>query len=345
MNILDTIGTTFAKTADVAGGILYNVTNHGPNAVMDAAGKAAGAVVGLPHNIAKGSAEALLANIIPKLIRNRNRGNHPDWPRAVAWESRAYDDRMIRGWAYPGRRGSGTVFLLHGFSEHCMCGQVLDVAAPIRDRHGLSLVALDTRHHGRSDNREPTFGTAEMWDLQAAMNWAESNGYPKPFILCGYSLGAMTAGRAAITDPRVSGAFLQSPPAWPWDAIGVTIKPGVVLAGPTINAAYDCWDILRDGDIRSHPATPAHAPLICYAMGDQDHHGIEKTREVYRHWYQGQRGGYERWPGANPEDRTWFITFAGAPHGLSRHSHPRLGELLDAFLNRVLNVATQSGPP
>ena len=232
-----------------------------------------------------------------------------------------------------------------------MSGWVLGTAERIRHTHGLATVALDTRYHGKSDNRAPTFGAAEAWDLQAAMNWAESNGYPKPYILCGHSLGALAAKRTAITDARVCAAFLQSPPGWPWDAIGVTLQVGA-MAGNLIPAAYDDGRILLDGDIRQHPATPAHAPLICYAMGDRDHYGIEKTKLAYRHWYQGQRGDFERWPGVNPEDRTWFITLAEADHIFGLHTHPHLGDLLDAFLNRVLDTpgqvrseAAPAGPP
>ena len=76
---------------------------------------------------------------------------------------------------------------------------------------GLSLVAHDSRHHGRSGDRSPTFGTAEMWDFQAVLTEAEHRGLPKPFIALGDSLGAMAAQRTAIVDGRVRGAFLRAP--------------------------------------------------------------------------------------------------------------------------------------
>lgn len=286
--------------------------------------------------ISKAAAEFISHELFNRLITNRIRADFPEWPGAITWQAQTWDSGIVQGWACPSTNRVGTAFIAHGFTEHSMSGWVLEVATQVRNRHGLACIAFDSRHHGRSHDRSPTFGTGEMWDLQAAIDWASNNGYPRPFVVFGLSLGAMGAGRTAIADARVAGAFLQSPPAWPWDAIGVATMAGVILAGPIINAAYDGWDILSDGDIRSQSDYPKHMPLICYAMGSRDNYGIEKTKLAYHHWYGGQRGDLERWPGETQDDLKWFVTFEDGDHCFSSQSHPRLLELRDAFIQRLL---------
>lgn len=267
---------------------------------------------------------------------SRMRPDHPDWGGAIAWNAQTYDGMRVYGWAHCPPASRGTVLLLHPFTCHSMSPWIVDQAASFRDTLHLATLAVDLRFHGRSDNCLPTFGTAEMWDAQAALGWALSQGFPEPFILWGESLGAMTAARIAISDARVYAAFLKSPPAWPARVLEEVFTLAGSPSWENINLVYG-WDIVQDGDIRRHPPNPPHQPLVCYAMGEHDHHDIQKTRDVYRHWYNDMHGSFEIWPGEDQGDRKWFITIPGAPHEFDGSGFPLLDQLVDRFMRYVLS--------
>jgi pimeloyl-ACP methyl ester carboxylesterase len=270
---------------------------------------------------------------------SRARPAHPDWPGAVAWDTPTSDGIVVRGWAHLPQPCRGTVLLLHPFTCHSMSPWIVALAAHLRDTLQLATIGLDVRHHGRSDDRFPTFGTAEMWDVQAALAWAEQQQFPQPFLLWGESLGAMAAARTAISDTRVRAALLKSPPAWPArvlaDIFGVVGERDYAA----LNTVYG-WDIVGDGDIRRHDPDPPHRPLVCYVMGEHDHHDITFTRDVARHWYHGQRGNFASWPGDDPAHRTWFVTIAGAGHEFDGQDFPLLDQLVDRFFQYVVSGDT-----
>ncbi len=282
-------------------------------------------------------AERLLTNVYAHFLspEHRARPDHPDWPGAVDWESRTSDGMVVRGWAFKPQPCRGTVLLLHPFTCHSMSPWIVDLAAHVRDSVQLAVIGVDFRHHGRSDDRFPTFGTAEMWDVQAALTWAEQEWFPPPYILWGESLGAMAAARTAISDDRVRAAFLKSPPAWPArvlaDIFGVVGEHDYAA----LNTVYG-WDIVDDGDIRRHTPSPPHRPYICYTMGEHDHHDIYWTKAVSRHWYDGQWGLFESWPGDDPEHLTWFISVPDAGHEFDGAGFPLLQQLVDRFFSYVL---------
>lgn len=268
----------------------------------------------------------------------RHRPNHPAWPGAVAWEAPTCDGIVVRGWAHRPQPCRGTLLLLHPFTCHSLSPWIVALADHLRATRHLATIGLDVRHHGRSDDRFPTFGTAEMWDVQAALNWAEAQAFPQPFLLWGESLGGMAAARTAISDARIRAAFLKAPPAWPArvlaDIFGVVGETDYAA----INTVYG-WDIVGDGDIRRHNPDPPHRPLVCYAMGEHDHHDITCTRAVARHWYRGQHASAEAWPGDDPQHRVWFVTIPGAGHEFDGQGFPRLDQLVDRFFAHVLAAA------
>ncbi len=244
----------------------------------------------------------------------RDRPLAPGWEGVEPFRCRSHDEQPVAGWARASPDALGTVFIGHGFTDHCMKPGVVATARAIAARHRVSVVAIDFRSHGLSSDRWPTFGTAEMWDYQAAMTWAEEQqGYPKPFFLHGASLGAMGAQRTAVSDGRVRGVFLQSPPAWPWHALGVATKIASPLVGSAINLSYG-WDILSDGDIRRHSASPAHKPLICCVIGGRDHYGVGATRKVFEHWYRNELNQLEILPREDAMQTKWFLTVEPADH-------------------------------
>ena len=133
----------------------------------------------------------------------------------------------LTGWTCRPPSPVGTVFLLHGFRENSYNQYVIEAAERFT-KLNLAVVAPDFRYHGKSEKRLPTFGFAESLDVAGAMNWAESAGYPKPFILYGGSLGALAAQVCAIRDARVSGAFLKSAPASAGIALANCVQAGGV---------------------------------------------------------------------------------------------------------------------
>jgi pimeloyl-ACP methyl ester carboxylesterase len=283
------------------------------------------------------SAESLLTSVYAHFLppQSRARPDHPAWPGASAWHAPTSDGIVVRGWAYRPQPCRGTVLLLHPFTCHSMAPWIVDLAAHLRDTIQLATIGVDFRHHGHSDTRYPTFGTAEMWDVQAALTWAEQQRFPPPYILWGESLGAMAAARTAISDARVQAAFLKSPPAWPARVLADIFQVVGEHEYTALNSVYG-WDIVGDGDIRRHAVSPPHCPRICYTMGEHDHHGIHWTKEVFQHWYDGQRGWFEAWPGDVAEHRTWFVTVPGAGHEFDGSGYPLLHQLVDRFFWHVL---------
>ncbi|NJP07997.1 MAG: alpha/beta hydrolase [Chloroflexaceae bacterium] len=219
----------------------------------------------------------------------RQRPDHPDWPGAYAWQQQTHDGMIVRGWAQKTALSTATVVLLHPFTCHCMASWIVELTAHLRDTFQLAPIAVDLRFHGRSDQCLPTFGTAEMWDVQATLDWAESEGFPQPFVLWGESLGGMAASRAALDDPRIHAVFLKSPPGYPVHILADLFAFVQASGYEALNEVYSC-NIIDDGDIREHVAHPLHRPAICYVMGEHDHLDITRTRAVYAHWYGGQYG-------------------------------------------------------
>ncbi len=281
---------------------------------------------------------ALVSSVFTSFVtpEHRRRPDHPDWPGAYAWQAPTSDGMVVRGWAQHPADSRGTVLLLHPFTCHSMSPWIIDLAAHCRDAFGLATIGVDFRFHGQSEQRFPTFGTAEMWDIQAALNWAEAHQFAQPFILWGESLGAMAAARAALSDTRIRAAFLKSPPAWPARVLADIFSLVHETNYAALNTVYG-WDIVCDGDIRQHNPDPVHRPLICYTMGEYDHHNIAFTREVYRHWYHDQSGNFETWPGDTLHQRKWFVTIPAAPHEFDGHSFPMLNQLFDRFMRTVLS--------
>jgi pimeloyl-ACP methyl ester carboxylesterase len=201
-----------------------------------------------------------------KIIGDRQRcsSDHPD---VSEFTVHAQDGIRIEGWNLQRPDSKGTIFILHGFCRHS--GDAIEQGLSLSQQFKVNIVAHDSRHHGRSADAFPTFGTAEMWDLQAVLSHAESIGLCKPFILIGDSLGAMAAQRVAISDGRIRGALCLNPPGWPADALGVTLGAGsiwAVKAGIWLIKNHYGWDVVTDGDIRGQNPFPEHQPYMLYMV-------------------------------------------------------------------------------
>jgi pimeloyl-ACP methyl ester carboxylesterase len=245
----------------------------------------------------------------------------------------------LTGWACRPPSPVGTVFLLHGFRENSYNQWIVEAAERFIGNLNLAVVAPDFRNHGKSEKRIPSFGFAESLDVSGAMNWAESQGYPKPYLLHGGSLGAIAAKICAIRDPRVSGAFLKASPASAGVALKNCIqinKTAVKIPGPpqmisaAINAAYS-YDVVHWSDVKSYPSSPDHRPRVFYALGQFDEYGYDATRSSFDHWYQGEEVKPEVPPAAAWGQSKWFRTAWGAYHDFGLKEYPEMHTDVDDF--------------
>jgi len=261
-------------------------------------------------SIANKLANALLENLFPHIIKNRDQGK-PDWSWDVWLKTR--DDVSIYSWWYDNDKNNrnGTFFVLHGFTSNCGNPGYWHRPKELADKYGFCLGEIDFRHHGKSLNKSPTFGMAESWDLEAALNYADSINAPKPYVLIGESLGGMAAQLVSISDPRIKAAVCLQTPGWPWDAIGNALKErkkvvGIPFTGTAINAAYG-FKIMSAGDIRTKEPNPEHQPYVLYIMGIHDKYKIDHTKQVWDHWYSGHAAEYNKTPTQASNQRKWFI--------------------------------------
>lgn len=116
----------------------------------------------------------------------------------------------IDGWFLPAQNPHGTVFVLHGYNNG---KEWMADREWIRDREGWNMVMIDFREHGKSTRTRnfSTLGYHEIWDVKAAVDWADQRGLPRPYVIYGRSMGAATGLRFASMDRRISGVFAISP--------------------------------------------------------------------------------------------------------------------------------------
>ena len=279
-----------------------------------------------------------------KFIRNRARPAHPDKPHCFPTAFTSADGTRLHGWAYrPGHHTAGTLFLQHGL---CCDSRTMEyLAFRLAEKFGAVAACFDSRHHGLSDDAVPTFGYWEGRDIQAALDDAERQHFPKPYIVIGDSLNGLAAQWVAAHDPRVDAAIMLESPGWPWDAVGKFLhgfKLGrFVISGHLINAAYG-ENVLTKGQLLGKPITPAHNPMVMYLIGDRDSYDWQCARRVYDHWYEGEPGGWNQDPDAHDGHRKWFHLVENAVHADGRpgtysiHSWHRYHEVIEAFVATVL---------
>jgi pimeloyl-ACP methyl ester carboxylesterase len=256
----------------------------------------------------------------------------------------ARDGVEIAGWrSDPHDPPRGTVLFLHGFTQHCASPRlerIWTLAKRWRDERSLIIAACDLRGHGRSTGVLPSFGLHESWDARSFIEYFRTEKLPKPWIVIGYSLGAMAAQRLAIDCKSVDAVACIAPPATPAIAMDRQIRKVLekegcltdfaVAAGiDAMKAAHGGSAVFERGDITT--CAQADEPLVCYLMGDGDHYGHDATREIWRHWYQAAPPEEQRLPSPGDNQRSWFVTAHGCDH-FAILNWPDLHGLLDVFL-------------
>ncbi|MFC1420142.1 alpha/beta hydrolase [Streptacidiphilus cavernicola] len=112
---------------------------------------------------------------------------------------------VVTGVAAP----SLAVVVAHGFTG-AVERPALRRAAEVLARHA-GVVTFSFRGHGRSEGRS-TVGDREVLDLEAAIDWARSLGYPRVATV-GFSMGGAVAVRHAALYPGVESVAAVSAPA------------------------------------------------------------------------------------------------------------------------------------
>lgn len=266
------------------------------------------------------------------MITNRNHGPVTDGDIGEFWRETRDGVTIYVRCLRQNENAEGTLILVHGFTTNG--SNFTDLAYQLREQFKMNVILPDLRHHGWSQDKPPSFGTAESWDIAACLDWADEAGLAKPYVVMGESLGGMAVQRLIREDPRPDFAICVHPPAWPWDAIGKNIvwyveqlpsqlktllspfRDRVVGVGHLINAYYkhDISDILNNGDPRQHDPNLPGNPRILYLWGQQDVYEPDKSLQVWRHYYPGLVAEPELRPHNAPDQRKYFITVPGFQH-------------------------------
>ncbi len=122
------------------------------------------------------------------------------------------DGITISGWWIPltsSKKPLGTVLLSHGVFKNRE--QVLSRAAFL-SRLGYQTLLFDQRGEGLSGNSPVSGGLLEAGDYLAAEAYLDSrHALRKPVVFFGFSLGAISALRAAIKAPEIDAVIADSP--------------------------------------------------------------------------------------------------------------------------------------
>lgn len=126
-------------------------------------------------------------------------------PRRV--ELTTADKFNLVAWHVPSTSGA-SVILLHGYKSDS--GEMAAIAAMLV-RHGFGVIIPDLRAHGDSEGELITFGSHELYDIQAAADFVA---HAEPQIrlgLLGNSMGGALALCYAARDARIEAVVAQSP--------------------------------------------------------------------------------------------------------------------------------------
>jgi alpha-beta hydrolase superfamily lysophospholipase len=118
------------------------------------------------------------------------------------------DGLHLTAWYVPAAGpGAPTVLLAHGLQDSKW---TLLRLIPWLHEVGYNVMAFDFRGHGGSDKRPTTVGREEVLDVQAALDWLDSEGVGDRVAALGQSLGAAALVNTAAIDDRLDALVLDS---------------------------------------------------------------------------------------------------------------------------------------
>ena len=118
------------------------------------------------------------------------------------------DGLHLAAWFVPAPgTNTSTVLLAHGLQDSKW---TLLRLIPWLHEAGYNVMALDFRGHGGSDRRPTTLGPEEALDIQAALDWLQTQGLGDEVVGIGQSLGAAALVNTAVKDNRLKALILDS---------------------------------------------------------------------------------------------------------------------------------------
>lgn len=123
------------------------------------------------------------------------------------------DGLKIAAWYIPSEENQRAIILVHGYNNSRTNG-FLDQFVPFASslhKAGFSVMMIDLRGHGESEEARFTFGMKERRDVLGAVDWLEGHGYqPGKIGVLGYSLGAGSIIGAAAEEPDIGAVWTDS---------------------------------------------------------------------------------------------------------------------------------------
>lgn len=109
---------------------------------------------------------------------------------------------------YKPPRNGAVIVLCHGYKMDC--SEMIPIAALLA-RHGYGVLLPDQRSHGDSSGELISFGYHEWQDLQAVIDFLQTQQPTAKIGLFGNSMGGALALYYAARDPRIAAVIAQSP--------------------------------------------------------------------------------------------------------------------------------------
>lgn len=117
-----------------------------------------------------------------------------------------YDKLQIASWYIPNEQSQSAIILVHGRLENratAMGGTFPQFAAALQ-KAGFSVLMLDVRGHGQSEEARYDFGLKAKNDVLGAVDWLLDRGYePGNIGALGISLGGGAVNFAAAEEPAI----------------------------------------------------------------------------------------------------------------------------------------------
>lgn len=196
------------------------------------------------------------------------------------------DGVSLSGWWLPapsGKKPLGTILLSHGVFKNRE--QVLS-RADFLVKAGYQALLFDHRGNGMSGDSPTSGGLMESKDYSAALQFLkDKHRVVKPLVLFGFSMGAMSALRAAAVEPEVEAVVADSPLANIRSYVSRRTMGGSFTALPGFLSrclkAYDSLSglSLTEGDLDLVPVVQSYHDLpVIYITGEGD--DLAKSEEV-----------------------------------------------------------------
>jgi pimeloyl-ACP methyl ester carboxylesterase len=117
---------------------------------------------------------------------------------------------LISGWWIPRAGSRKAIVMAHGRGENRTTefyDHFVDLGAALNgfEGRGFNILMIDLRAHGLSGGADSSWGIGERHDVEGAVDWIKSQGFPPAAIgALGASLGATACVYATADDPDIS---------------------------------------------------------------------------------------------------------------------------------------------